>query len=498
MEKFDEASEEIRIRRKKRAIKVFITESLMVIAVFALVIVTTLLATGYNVRPSEDGLIERTGLVQIQTMPTGANVRIDGEDIFGWTNFSRSMTEGEHEIVLSRDGYETWSKTIKVSAGLYYRLSYPRLFLKNRTSESLFKLGNDEKISFAKDGNTALVYSSQKNDWRILEINNEEVKTKDFDVSEFFDGVTDENKKDLALATRLEKNLEIVAWSGNSERVLMKNKNEWLIIDLKDLKDSVNLSKDFELTFSDVKIANDSASELYVVADGNLRKVDVNDEKISSAFVHNVRDFSNLKSDLVYVADDNSDGEFEVGVFRGGEKKGSEISINFGEIVLDDGSKKNAEVKKLSFSEYFGDYYVSFITSNNEWQIYRFSDLKKSVDDGEFTRIYSEKVDDVKNIEIRGGGELIVANFNNSMNVFDIEAEQVATVSKLEKNGWLDEHMIYFVSDGELKVSDFDGANFHEMTDDFLEDAEVKISKNNRYMYYVSKSNKLSRIKIMD
>ena len=186
MENYDEAAEEIKNRRKKRALKVFVTEGLMVLAVILLVVITTMLATGYNVKPGKDWTIERTGLVQLQSTPTGANVTIDDEPIFGWTNLSRSMTEGEHRIALSREGYDTWSKTISVKAGLYYRLGYPRMILSEKKIEEFETIPEGYSLSFAKDGNIALLYSNEKSAWKVLEINNSTPKSKEISVKDLF------------------------------------------------------------------------------------------------------------------------------------------------------------------------------------------------------------------------------------------------------------------------------------------------------------------------
>ena len=50
------------------------------------------------------------------------------------------MSAGEHEIVISRDGFDEWRKVIAVTEGKYYRLSYPRIFLKERSFEEVLDL----------------------------------------------------------------------------------------------------------------------------------------------------------------------------------------------------------------------------------------------------------------------------------------------------------------------------------------------------------------------
>ena len=98
----------------------------MVLAIIVVVIVATLSAMGFFV--SSNGTIEQSGLIQIHSMPTGASIELDGSTIFPRTNTSRTLTPGEHTIKLSKDGYDTWKKTIKMYAGMLIRLYYPRLF----------------------------------------------------------------------------------------------------------------------------------------------------------------------------------------------------------------------------------------------------------------------------------------------------------------------------------------------------------------------------------
>ena len=127
--------------RKKRAIRVAITELLMFFSVIILVIILTLIVLGYNFNinkiGTEETVIERSGLLQITSIPTGATVNLDGDEIFSRTNLSRTLSAGNHKIVLARDGYDSWEKEMTVTEGLLYRLDYPQLFLEKRTREEI-------------------------------------------------------------------------------------------------------------------------------------------------------------------------------------------------------------------------------------------------------------------------------------------------------------------------------------------------------------------------
>jgi len=66
-----------------REIRLIVTEILMFLAVVVLVGFLTLIVTGhsFNLKKfgSEGEIFERTGLVQISSVPTGATIAIDGE-----------------------------------------------------------------------------------------------------------------------------------------------------------------------------------------------------------------------------------------------------------------------------------------------------------------------------------------------------------------------------------------------------------------------------------
>ena len=148
--------------RRRRAIKVMITEALMFFSVILLVIFLTLIVLGYNFNINKIGteeVIERAGLLQISSIPSGAIVSLDGEegDLFSRTSFSKTLSVGEHTVTLKRDGYDSWTGRVKISEGLLYRVVYPRLFLKEREKEEVLKFSTEELaeikgLEFSKDG----------------------------------------------------------------------------------------------------------------------------------------------------------------------------------------------------------------------------------------------------------------------------------------------------------------------------------------------------------
>lgn len=475
----DEVSEEIKTRRKKRVAKVAVTEGLMVIAVLAMVAITTLLAIGYNVDPKE-GLVEKTGLVQIQSLPTGANVILDGNNVFGWTNLSQSMDEGEHEVTIVRDGYDSWSKKISVTAGLYYRLNYPRLFLTERKTEEIADFAEMRLVSYAKDGNLMLAVPNEGAIWKLFKINENKPTSTDIDMAVAFPDTAPEI---------YQGEIVVKGWSGNSSKVLLCASGQWLLLDVKHPEESVNLTEKFGIDFAEVKIANDAATDLFVVENGNLRTINVTDGKLSGVLVAKVRYMDNLKSDLVYVTEANEEGELVAGIYRAGEKGGTILS------QMRQAPEDNVQVL-VTIGEYFGEYYVMEVV-NSQMGVYKGVRLPSFGDENELEAVAMEELGFVpEKLEMTGGGGLFTASSGNQRATLDVETMKLANWGTEGKSRWLDEHMLYGVEGEKLVVMDFDGENRREITDGAKAGTEVKISKNNRWMYFVGEDSKLKRVVI--
>ena len=133
------------LKRRREAVRVILTEVFMFLSAVALVLALTLVVMGYRLNPqrlgTEEELIQRLGLLQVSSRPSGATITVDGNtSLLLRTNASREATAGEHEVSLSKDGYLPWSKQVEVTKGLMYRLNYPRLFLIERDEEEVANL----------------------------------------------------------------------------------------------------------------------------------------------------------------------------------------------------------------------------------------------------------------------------------------------------------------------------------------------------------------------
>lgn len=468
--------DEIRERRRKRAIKVAITEGLMVFAVVGLVVASTMVAVGYNLNFNSVS-IERTGLVALRTVPTGANIDVDGERIFGWTNMSRTMSEGEHKISLSRDGYESWEKNIFVTAGRYFRLNYPRLFLKDGKNEKVADFADISNYTVAPDEKTLLAVSKNGKfyTYKIDEekvVRNELVSQKEF----------------LLPEAVMDKKIEFLSWSGSSERVIMRIGEEIVVFNVKKPDESVNLTAKYGVKTKELKFLNDGGNIIALLDKGNLREINLSDGKISETILENVVNFQNLKGDKVAVTEVKDEG-FSVVVLLEGEKTGIEVK-KF--------EKDEVKSVKAAIGEYYGDRYVA-VEYDGKVDIY-----KGAYDNLELMGSYN--VGETAEMEVRGDGGVICfyeqnrdesGKYMGKMAIFDLEQENVVKITTDVGIRWIDEFLFTEVNTEKLTVVDYDGKNMRDIVKTGVsDDGEVKIARNERWMYYLGVDKGLYRVEV--
>lgn len=450
----DEAS-----KKRKQVIKIALTESIMVIAVVVIVALLMFMVMGYSLKTGgEEWAVEQSGLVQLVSTPSGASIQIDGEDIFPRTETSRMMSEGEHEIRLYREGYDDWSKKIAVKPGVFLRLKYPRLFKDNRETEAAKTFENLEWANFADNRNSILYKLKDSNTWHWLSLKNDTLTETEMNTEDIFTGTVEEIK-----------------WVGNGEKLLIKTQNgegaEWLVIDLKTPEKSVNLTKEFGMSFTKVEPMNDSADRLWAVENGNLREVRASSKESSAVLANNVEDFANNRDEIVYTAR-GEDGQRTVFAYKDGYTEAVKVR-----------AVKDAEVK-VATMEYLGDTYLS-LGIGRKFIGYRADDFPAEGQEFSMEKYLEQDLEaGTGEFKASDNGQFVLMGSGAQMAVMDAETEEIYEYSlPSEKHFFLDDFLVGAVTDGKLTVWDFDGTNRRELAKASGEYPAI-IAVNNRWLYY--------------
>lgn len=448
--------------QKRQSLKVIISETIMVLAVVIMVAVLALIVSGYWL--NSDFKVERNGMLQVSSIPTGADLAIDGES--SWlqrTNTSKVVSSGEHTVVVSKEGYDSWSKTVNVSEGLLYRLHYPRLFLQDRTSEKVLDV-KDITFATVSPDRDKLLLIGDTTEWQIVNIKNDTLEPKKLSVADYLPGVS---LADGATKGLFSGKIVSADWDRDGRHVLFKiqseDATEWALIDVENAKNSINLSKEFGSTFNRVKILDNSSSNLLAVRGGSLHKIDVPGKLISAVLAENVISFDHYENEVVFSASDTERG-YLVGLFKIGDSEVTEL-------------ESTTEPLQVAISKFYDEMYITTLQENDA-KLYKKTDFTPVAD---FELSFAPAT-----IEVGHNGEFITMYTGSQIATLDMEITSIREWAVEGSTfGWLDNDMVYTTADGDLVVYDFDGFNRRTLAKNVSSRFPVTIS-DNKWLYYFS------------
>ena len=455
--------------KRRQSAKVIISEIIMVATVILTVAILALLVSGYWL--NADFTVERQGLLQVSSIPTGATVSIDGVES-SWlqrTNTSKVLSSGEHTITLTKDGYDSWSKTINVSEGLVYRIHYPRLFLNDRTPDDMLDTSGTTLASVSPD-HSYLLLINNTTEWSLINLDSENIKPTKIDVSKLFSSVS--------LAADANKGLftgEIIdiSWDYDGNHALFQVKSgdttEWVLLDVKDAKKSVNLTRDFGGNFTEIQILDNSSNNLLAIQNGNLHKIDLPGKSISAVLVESIINFDHYNGNEVIFSAANTNQEdstkpYYIGLIKIGDDKITTLDYT-------------SNPAKVTLSKFYEDKYIT-ILEDNLVTLYKKDDFEKLAD---FELSFTPD-----KMKVGHSGEFITMSLDNNIATLDMESTAVREWQPDNTHfGWIDNDMIYAISDSQLIVYDYDGLNRRIISTNVSGHFPAAIT-NNKWLYYFS------------
>lgn len=457
--------------RKRRAIKVVITDIIMATSVVIISIILVAVVTGWRI--NKDFTIEQNGLVSIRTNPTGVSVIIDDEKQSQTTNMTKMLRGGEHKITLKKDGYDSWEKTVKITPGWLLRLEYPRLFKQNRETETVETLNGLKFFHVSPDHSTALYTTNDSTKWQVMTNFNSTPKTEEVDLTDIFSDTRNGN---------FPYSIKSIKWSRDNERVLLNVTNgktdEWGIIDLKNSKNSFNLSTIYNQKISVAEFEGGSNNRIIMILGGKLVRSDLSSKTLIEPSIENVSSFFSNGSEIIYLSRDSSNIE-TLWLTKFGSERATKI------VEL-----KNGDSTTFALTHFNGSNYLAY-TLNNHLYVYQNSIYPTEEDDITNMKLIVDSDIEISPSEVfvSNNNEFIIFKDNQKIVLFDTELEIYHTYDYgSNKVKFLDGSILYRV-DNESKsfiAFDFDNTNTRTILNDHAIDGfDALISNNNRYFYYV-------------
>ena len=453
--------------------------SFMTIVVTVIVSLLMLVVLGYQFN-EKDGKIEQGGLLQVYSIPTGAQVTLDERRLGSLTNTKATVEAGNHFVTYNKQGYRIWQKSIAVVPGQVAWLSYARLIPQTITPESLQSYSELAGALASPDRQYMLLH--QKSDqpvFTLVDIQNDTPKYSTISLPEGSYTVPASGKK---------QSFMLDSWSRDNQSILIRhtynNKKEWILLDRSSPDRSVNLSATYVIAPSRVEFAGTSHSHLFVQVGNIVQRLNLDEQTLSRPLITNIADFTVYdEKTIAYTTKPDANLRVAAGY--------AAIDIPEPQTI----AEYPADKKPLyvALSQYFGQTYVN-IVHDNELTILtgtlptpdRKADLKKF--DGHTLS------GDITKLFVGGANRFVVATLPNGYATYDIELKKYdettwkyTTKKPASSLRWLDAYTVWSDYGGTLRLYEFDGANQQDIMP-AAEGFATSLSPNDKYIYNVAKA----------
>lgn len=477
--------------KRLRNIRVAITNIFMCTCVAVIVFVLTLVVMGFSF--NERGELERAGLLRLASFPSGASIDIDGKRAFGHTDTNKQLSTGEHTVSITKDGYDTWESTVNIESGLLTRIEWIRLFPTNQEFTTVKKFEN-VRFAYPSD-NHKLMLVAEKDSDKLFKINlqDENPEINEINLHECLSTTASEAVKG---------DITIASWNRDGNRFLLKwTKNgttSWHFVDLEHSEQSINLNKQFNLSFSDIRAANDSASKLWAVENDNLHLIDINRLSISGDIATNVQTMASNREFVGYIRSETASENqpegtvpYSVYIYKDGGS-GDPVKID---LI----NQNTSFIPVIEMGNYWNDQWIAY--SNNEQLIIKNGQYPSSNNDNNSLHTALERNIGFTPYKVSANtiGRAIVAIGENNLFSFDVESKNSRnTTLEITPNiSWLDGYLLWENIDDTILVRDFDGSNRRTIIkSDASRNLPAVISENNHWLFYFDSNNNLKHEKL--
>lgn len=464
--------------KKLQATRVVMTNIFMGLSVIAIVFILMLVAMGFSF--NENGSLEQSGLLQLSSHPSGATVEVDGETLFSRTEISKMLSAGEHQVKVTKSGYDTWETNIRVDAGLLTHISWIRLFPLNPTIEDVASYNPARLLSFSSDRKSLLYLEQGDTKLQFINLQSDSIKTTKINLATILN-TTDQ-------ATLESANLSVVAWNNSGNKILLNwshDSTEWILADLEKPENSINLTQKFNLVFSKILIANDSASKLWAVENGNLHLIDLSTATISPVKATGVEYIANnndvvayLRTGITLDEDGNESTVRLLETFREGEAGASEIA---------DLTTENPSSFTLALGTYWSEEWLAYSTDNKLTILTgNYPTYDKNNKNSLKTSLKRELDYSPNQISLTSEQRIVAyANANRVMS-FDFETKDYYDIQLGSDTGayWLDDYIIWQNEGDKITIRDFNGNNYRELITDASDASPLCLAANNKWLFY--------------
>ena len=470
---------------RAQAVRLIIVYTAMTLVVLVSLTILLLFIQGYRFNAADRSL-EQGGLVQFESKPSGATVTFDNRVLSRKTATRLSATSGSHTVVINRDGYRPWQKTITVDPGTVHWLNYVMLVPDELEPTTEFTYQQiDQSLPAYKKNKLALLPDDNQPRVDIIDA-----------------GLSQPSKKTVEIPERLVVagdsssvvKIELISWDETANRLLAKvsagKSSQWLVVDTREPARSVNISSLFADNTPVQQVLFDarSSKHVYVLSKNSLYRVAYEDSTVPEPIATNIASLSqSLQGVIAFTTTyDKEEKSRSTGYYTPGADRTKSIQSYY-----DNGSPS----LRLRTGEYFDDQYL-VVQYGSTVEISRLS-LHPSDDDQALTPVSIATInleDGVEYLDFSPTERFVVAQHKSSFTTYDLEHLSVDSATVRGESPvksqltWLDDFHIWSGRDDELRIYEFDGQN-GSFIGDIGKNQIPLLTKSGKYLYFVSPVN---------
>lgn len=441
-------------KKRAHAVRLFIGYCLITIAILLATTLLLFAAMGYGINRST-GEVTQNGLVFVDAHPEAANIKINGQDK-GQTDGRFVFEAGRYSLDLSRDGYRPWHKDFTLLGGSIVRLVYPFMFPSQLVTNT----------TIATTTTPDLETTSPDRHWIVLHTPDALTTFQIIDTSTKINTPAPVTVPAALVGTHAgAQSFEFVEWSTDNRHVLLKHNfvggYDYIIFDREKPAESVNISQVLGKGYASITLFDKQSDKIYGYdsTGGVLQSVDLK-TKVAAPVASNVISFWPYRDTTVLYVTAAGAPEGKVMVhLRDGQSDYILRELSAGPKYL------------LNLAEFDGKMYVATASSaDGKLYIYRnpLDALKKNEISLNIPLLLL-KLDNPDAVSFSANARFIALQAGSKFEVYDAETKQQyrfdtkLAIDAGQKANWMDGHRLMLVSEGKLRVFEFDGQNMQTL-----------------------------------
>ena len=480
-------------KKRKDLYKLAAIYSLMVTIIVIIVALIVVFLLGFRFDTSK-GNIEQYAFLQFSSTPSGAVVTIDGKAVSSKTPNKDSVPAGKHDIVMWRDGYETWKKTVELKSGTLNWLNYALLVPKKLTVEAVAKYTSVSSSLASSEGRSMIILENLSlPTFSLIDLSSDIIKSTSLTIPA--------TAYSEAFTTGVVHTFQIDKWDDGGRYLTIKHiygdKIEWLVLDTQDVASTKNITQTLNIVASKIVFSGTSGNLFFALdSSGDIRKLDLAAGNLSRPFVNGVTDFNVYETNIITYNKVGIVGKQTVGLYRDGDEKSYDLrSID---------ANKGTQLK-IATVRYFNEDYVA-ISDGKVVDILSGSYPNTANGDAASLKVVLSfsTSQDVQNLSFSPSGEYVFIQSGAFFASYDLEYK-VLKSSTIQGKGvtptfkWLNDNYVWSDLDDNLTIREFDGENIHLISPVIIGQS-VTLTHNGRYIYSINKSStgyQLQRVRII-